>query len=140
MIATPAIHNNHCMLVRVLKDLLRRPNADRRTDRTFPSLLQDAVRLWSDGDLVAAEASCRQALAIEAASVDALHLLGTLLHAAHRSTEAIVVLERARTLAPDDAEVRLHLANALATNAKLDDASAEFRESVRLRPGFAPAL
>jgi tetratricopeptide (TPR) repeat protein len=62
----------------------------------------------------------------------ALNVLGTTLTNSHRYSEAVVALERALQLQPNDAASHANLAVALATNGKTPDAIEHLRTAVRL--------
>ncbi len=64
--------------------------------------------------------------------VDAAHLLGVLLHRAHRSADAIPLLERVVSLVPDQAEAVLHLGSAYQGADLLLEAERAYRRCIAI--------
>jgi tetratricopeptide (TPR) repeat protein len=65
--------------------------------------------------------------------------LGQVLHALKRNQEALVCLDKARALAPDDIDLLNHHANALLTLGRSEEALAEFRQVLVRVPQHAEA-
>lgn len=95
--------------------------------------LQTAVDLHRGGNIAAAQAAYRKALAANPKNVDALHLLGLLL-CDQGSAEGLDLMSRAVALKPDFKEARQNLANAYMRADRLADAERHFRQIVALTP------
>jgi tetratricopeptide (TPR) repeat protein len=108
-------------------------------DPTALDRLADALAEHRAGRRAPAEAGYRAALAADPEQPLAWHLLGRLLHEAGRDAEALPALRQALALHPDNAETRLALADATATNAP-QDAIALYRAVLAARPGHPAAL
>ena len=98
------------------------------------------VRLFSDWDRPAAEASFLRAMAINPDSVDVLHGYSLYLQADERPDEAIAVLERAAELDPLNLPVRDYLGKAHLTCGHHDEALVQFDRVLELDPKFRSAL
>ena len=98
------------------------------------------VRLFSDWDRPAAEASFLRAMAINPDSVDVLHGYSLYLQADERPDEAIAVLERAAELDPINLPVRDYLGKAHLTCGHHDEALVQFDRVLELDPKFRSAL
>jgi Flp pilus assembly protein TadD len=91
------------------------------------------------GRLDEAFAAYRQALAIEPADAEALHLLGVALHQAGRGEEAVGHIRRAIALHSDRPHYHNNLGVTLTELGRLAEAEADLRACLRLAPGFANA-
>ena len=101
--------------------------------------LAAAATAFERGDLAAAEAACRRALALEPGDARALHYLGVTLVAMKRFAEAATYLRHAVEAAPDRADSHFALAFACASLDDLAGAIAHYREAVKLDPSHASA-
>jgi tetratricopeptide (TPR) repeat protein len=97
-------------------------------------LLQQAVGHHQAGNLQQAEQLYRQVLQEDSHQLDALHLLGFLLHQVGHNDLAAKHLRRALQLKPDFGEAHNTLGVVLKADGKLVEAVASLREAVRLRP------
>ncbi len=93
-----------------------------------------AAEKFSAGSLAEAEELVRGALLELNNFPPALHLLGLVLQASARPAEAIETLQRARTFAPRDVELRHNLAICLMESGRNEEAEAEFRAVLTLAP------
>ena len=66
-------------------------------------------------------------------------VLGALLGAADRNSEAVDVNQTAVTLLPEDHEAHSNLANTLRALGRFDEAEASYRQAIALKPDFAEA-
>jgi predicted TPR repeat methyltransferase len=114
-------------------------------ESSIADLLAAAVRLHTDGDLVAAEALYRQVLVREPEHPDALHLLGLIAQAAgdlmeaglHKNNQyirAAASIRRALALRPGEAVFHYNLANVLYQAGQVEEAIASYRAALALRP------
>lgn len=87
-----------------------------------------------------AEASFRQALALNPSYADALSGLGQTLLALGRGGEAVASFQKALETLPRDPTVRTGLAQALAASGNRQEAIASLTEALRLDPQYRPAL
>ncbi len=92
------------------------------------------------GELGAAESMYRQILQVDSANVDALHLLGVLLHTRGDATQACELIARAIAINPAVAEFYNNHARALRELGKLDEARDALGKALSLRPEFPEAL
>jgi predicted O-linked N-acetylglucosamine transferase (SPINDLY family) len=92
------------------------------------------------GNLNAAESAYRQAIALDAHSPDALHLLGLVAHQSGRHQAAVDLIVRAISLNPNAADFHCNLGLALAALPRPTEAEAAYRQSLRLEPDHATAL
>lgn len=91
----------------------------------------------SGGDLDAAEAQYRKALALAPDQADACRELGCLLYESGRAGEATALLDRALAQSSDDAAARQALAHALFAEARTDEAIAVVEAGLALTPDKA---
>ncbi|MEK9723550.1 MAG: tetratricopeptide repeat protein [Rhodospirillaceae bacterium] len=101
--------------------------------------LARALRLHEAGDLLGAGTLYREILAVEPDHVDALNLLGVVMHAAGEVDLAIELTGRAAALAPDYAAPCVNLGNALQAAGRADEAVAQFQRGLELEPDNAIA-
>ncbi|MBL8177078.1 MAG: tetratricopeptide repeat protein [Bryobacterales bacterium] len=92
-----------------------------------------------DGQREKAVQTYRSALKLDAKFVPAMQNLGELLHALGRPSEALPVLEEARTSAPGNVSVAHVLGQTYRDLGRLEDAAASLRKAVSLDPDFAEA-
>lgn len=90
------------------------------------------------GELDLAVAEARRALEIDALRGDAYLLIGTIYARQGQWNEAIQALERARYLDPDAALVSYHLALAYRQAGKVEQATREFRSTLRKLASYRP--
>jgi len=86
------------------------------------------------GDLHGAEALYRQALALDGRQPDTLHLLGIIAIQSHRPKDAVTLLRRAVSAAPDRPEYQLNLGLALRASGQAKPALACFRKVLKEMP------
>src|SRR5437870_1830888 len=104
-------------------------------------LLATAVRFHQAGQLVAAEACYRQALAAQPNLAEAHSNLGNALTAQGKLDEAVAAYRQAiRIKPPDLAEIYSTLGNVLAPQCKLDEAVAAYRQAIHIKPDYAEAF
>lgn len=84
-----------------------------------------------------AERRLRHRLSAAPDDVDALHILGLLCHQSGRNTDAIALIGRAVTLAPEVAFMQANFAETLRAQGDLERAERHAREAVRLTPEHA---
>lgn len=108
---------------------------------TADSLVADGFQQHCAGNLPAAEALYRQALQLDPANINALHMLGVLKlglgqteEAVKLLSEAAAVLERSGKIAAPHAALYNNLGNALRAAGRLDEAVAHYRRSIALEP------
>ncbi|MEO8627574.1 MAG: tetratricopeptide repeat protein [Betaproteobacteria bacterium] len=101
---------------------------------TVGETLQTAMQHHQAGRLPAAEQAYRQILAIEPDHVDALHLVGVVLHQLGKSGLAIDYIERAIALQPHAADPHYNLGLAHQALNQFELASARFRDALHLDP------
>ena len=82
----------------------------------------------------AAEATFREAIALDPGAADAFFSLGSLLHELSRPTEAVTMLRRAIELNPDDAEAHCNLGGAYYPLGKWPDMEAAFTAALERNP------
>ena len=106
---------------------------------SLPDLFACAVGHKQAGELVQAEALCRQIVERDPAHADALNLLGVLAHQGRRNEAAIELLRRAVAARPGDAAIHYNLGVAYQVDGRLSDAASSYREALRLQPAHADA-
>lgn len=104
------------------------------TKPTAEQRLTLAAEKFSAGSLAEAEELVRSVLLELNNFPPALHLLGLVLQATDRPTEAIETLLRARTFDPRDVELRHNLGICLMESGRHEEAEAEFRAVLMLVP------
>jgi protein O-GlcNAc transferase len=87
-------------------------------------------RLRRDG----AEATFREATALDSESADAFYSLGSLLHEKSRPSEAVAMLRRAIALNPQDAEAQINLGSASYALGRWQEMEAAYRAALALDP------
>lgn len=99
---------------------------------------QFILGLIEAGETDEAERRLRRRLHTEPEDFDALHLLGLLCHQSGRSADAVALISRAVSLAPNVAFMQANLAEALRVQGDLDRAEQHARAAVNLLPDHAP--
>jgi len=107
--------------------------------KLFDALLGEGVARQYAGDLAEAENCYRDALARTPEEPAALHLLGTVLYARGRATDAVAVYQRAQAQVPDDPILLNNLALALGESGRRGEAIAALREALAIDPEYAAA-
>src|SRR6266436_4342053 len=102
-------------------------------------LLATAVRFHQAGQLVAAEAAYRQALAAQPNLAEAHSNLGNALTAQRKLDEAVDACRRAIRIKPDLAEAHSNLGHALFGQRKLDEAVTACRRAIGIKSNYAQA-
>ena len=100
-------------------------------------ILDLAIGHQRGGRAAHAEAACREALALQPQSHEAMNLLGVVLCQTGRISEGMEALRRAVALDPGRADYHSNLGNALAAGGDLDAAIGAFRNALALRPDLA---
>jgi len=90
--------------------------------------------LWENGDLEAAEESCRKGMAVHGPQLPLAHLLGRLYIWQGRYPEAAEWLEQAASQSSGSVDLWLDLAGALEGAGRLDESLAALSRAVRLAP------
>jgi tetratricopeptide (TPR) repeat protein len=99
--------------------------------------VQDAYKLYTQGNLPAAEALLRQILAQAPNHADATQLLGEVLTDRGKFNDSITLLQRLLKQQPRHAQAQYALGNALRMSGQMDAAIAAYRKSLGLESGFA---
>jgi predicted O-linked N-acetylglucosamine transferase (SPINDLY family) len=107
---------------------------------TLPEALRRAQSASDGGRFVEAEKLCRAIIAVEAAHVDALHLLALVQHRRGRSAEAVTTFDRALAFAPGEANLFVNRALALQALRLFDEALQSCEQALALMPGHFEAL
>ncbi|GLH78137.1 hypothetical protein SSBR45G_30450 [Bradyrhizobium sp. SSBR45G] len=108
-----------------------------RHDDTADALCEAALRLLRAGQLAQAEAACRRALTLDAASVDALHAMGRVCLALKRFDDAIEWFARAIRQDVSVPASFVGLAQALRLAGRLDEAIKAYDRALQLQPDAA---
>ncbi len=106
---------------------------------TADDLVARAMAAHQRGDLDAALAGYRAALALAPAHPHALHYLGVIMYQRLRLAEALPLLERAAQLIPEEPEFHNNLGLALAAADRSDEAIAAYRQAILRKPDHATA-
>jgi Flp pilus assembly protein TadD len=109
-------------------------------EHMLASLVQQARQFQRSGQPDRAEALYRQVLHFDPTHVVAGNLLGLLCLGSRRFEEAVQHIERALSLAPDDAQAHANLGLALKECGRMDEAVEHFRASLDLAPGNVRVL
>ena len=97
--------------------------------------LAKALELHQAGELLAAGTMYKEVLAQEPNNVDALNLLGVIMHTANDLDLAVELISRATELAPDYVPALINLGNALQAVGRPEDAVKKFERALELDPG-----
>ena len=108
------------------------------TQVTIEQALTIAVQHHQAGRLAEAEAIYRQILAAQPNHVDALHLLGVLLHQ-RGQREGVAMIRQAVALQPNHVQALSNLGTILKDVGEIDEAIACCRRAIALQPNLAPA-
>jgi len=111
------------------------PAAPRR--RTPAAFFEAGLRLFKAGQLSEAEKCGRQALALDAAHADSLHLMGLLCLAAKQHHLAIEWFAQAIRQNPDVADYFSNLGTALQQQGRYEEAAKSFDRALLLKPDLA---
>lgn len=103
------------------------------------SLIRRAYQLHQSGRTAQAESLYRQVLHFDGNHVAANNLIGLLCLQAKRFDEAVRFIEKALSVAPDDAQAEANLGLALNALGRPQDAVEHFHKSLRLAPNNARA-
>jgi len=106
---------------------------------SVPQTLALAVQHYQKGDFPQAEQLFGQILQVDPGHLDAMKLLGVILHRSGRQQAAMEHIMRALKINPDFAAGHYNLGIMLREAGKLEEAAASFREAIRLQPDSAPA-
>lgn len=98
-----------------------------------------AAALEREGNVAAAEARYREALAVDERFAEAHAGLGALLGAQGRRAEALDHLRTAARLRPRDARAQVNLGIALRSQGHIEEATARYRRALELEPTMAQA-
>jgi Flp pilus assembly protein TadD len=101
--------------------------------------LNEAAQCYGRGDLVRAEAICRQLLLEHPRATDVLHLLGLVRRRQGNPVEAERLLCDCLAREPDRADIRANLGNLLNSLERFAEAEAAYRGALARDPGFRPA-
>src|SRR6266446_7524783 len=104
---------------------------------TIPQALEIALQHHHAGRLPEAEAIYQQVLAQDPRNADALHFLGVIALQVGRNEIAVDLLRRAITVSSAVAKFHSNLAVALSTLGHAEEAIAECRKAIQLKPDFA---
>ena len=102
--------------------------------------IQLGIGLQQKGDIPGAAEIYRSILAGHPDDVNALHFLGIAEHQLGRSNEALTLIERAITLAPQHPDLHNNHGNILKRLGRAEEAEAAYTEVLKLRPDDANAL
>jgi tetratricopeptide (TPR) repeat protein len=103
------------------------------------SLVRRAHRLHQSGRAAQAESLYRQVLHFDDSHVVANNLMGLLCLQTKRFDEAVQYIEKALSIAPDDAQAEANLGLALNALDRAEDAAGHFHKSLKLAPNNARA-
>ncbi|MBD3393420.1 MAG: tetratricopeptide repeat protein [Chitinivibrionales bacterium] len=109
------------------------------TPGRIAQLFEDAIDRHRQGDLTGAERLYREIVTAQPAHANALHLLGKVLYAAGRPSDAVEYLRAAVEVSPHNADFVLALADALQESGALDAAAEQYKQVLSLRPDSAQA-
>lgn len=103
-------------------------------DAEREALFRDAVGRHYNGDLDGAEQIYRKILDMDSGFVPALHLLGRIYAQRGKMSEAQSLLEKARLLSPEDADILADLASFHRLGGRADDARRLLETAVSIEP------
>ncbi len=107
--------------------------------KTVRARLEEAVKLHQQGDLGGAEQIYAEILDEDPKSSDAWHLMGLVQMSNGRSDVAATFIERAIALRPAQATFHHNYGNVLAQLGRFDEADANLREAIKLKPDYVDA-
>jgi 1,4-dihydroxy-6-naphthoate synthase len=99
-------------------------------------LIQAALELQRHGDPAQAESLCRQAIGQDPENIDALRLLGLIVHQSGRHAEAVDLLRQALTRRAGHANTLNNLGEALRAMGSLDEAIECYRKAIGVDPNY----
>ena len=117
----------------------RKKTRGQRFDLAVPDVLAFAVQCHRDGDLVKADRLYRKILESQPEHPDALHFIGVLSHQRGNSEAAVVYINTAIALAPNEAGMHNNLGNVLLESGRAGHAADAYQKAVALRPDYADA-
>ncbi|MBV8308174.1 MAG: tetratricopeptide repeat protein [Gammaproteobacteria bacterium] len=103
------------------------------------TMLEDAAAAYTAGDWQKAGRLCRQILDWSREHPAALELLGIIAAQTGRAAEAIELLQRAVSAAPDNAQAHFNYANLLHASGSFESALVNYARAVAIEPEFAEA-
>src|SRR5213593_4441087 len=106
----------------------------RNSSMTSEQSLEAGLARQNAGQLAEAERIYRDVLARDAENLDALYLLGCLLHLASRNEESIATLRQALSLGPDMPEIHTNYALVCRVTGRVDEAIVHLRRAAVLEP------
>ena len=109
------------------------------TTANLPILLEQAMTLHRQGQLLEALELYQQILSLQPRHFDALHLLGLLAANSQNYSGAAEFLGRALAVKPKSPEVLNNYANVLKSLNRHDEALQSYARAIALRPGYAEA-
>ncbi|MDA0978476.1 MAG: sulfotransferase [Proteobacteria bacterium] len=109
-------------------------------DTNLKEQLQAAMESQLAGRFQAAEKVYREILKTHPEQPDAIHLLGLIRMEQERDEEAVALMEKALALFPRAAHFHHNIAGLYRRMGRLDEAEAEFREAIRLKPDYGEAF
>ena len=112
--------------------------AERRL--ALPTEVHQALAAWKEGRPEEAERLCREALAADAAQIDALLLLAAISHEREALDEALDLVRRALAARADCHEALVHQATLLLALRRPDEALATSEQALAGRPQSSSAL
>ena len=104
---------------------------------TIKQLLQKGTAAHKDGDLATAEILYKQVLDIDPNQVDATHYLALIAQTVDRHDVAVLLLEKAISFCPDDANIRYNLGLSLHRLEKLEEAKQQYFAAIKSNPNMA---
>lgn len=103
------------------------------------NLFQQAWTLHQAGQLSAALQSCEQALQLQPAHFNALHLSGIIALQAGNPGRAVELITNALAIIPDHVDALINRSNARAALRQFAEAAADCERAIAARPDIAPA-
>jgi protein O-GlcNAc transferase len=104
------------------------------------TLREKAIALHRSGQLTDAERLYRDVLAADPRDFAALHLLGVIHAQQGKNEDALVEIDAALLLKPDDADAQLNRANVLKVMGRTDEALAGYARALELKPDWPQSL
>jgi len=106
---------------------------------TVRAALEAGLRHHQDGQLEAAKRCYQQALAMDAAQADALHLLGVIALQSGEHETALEMISAAIAISPEFATYHCNLGNALQALERFEACAAAYAQAIQLQPDYAEA-
>lgn len=101
---------------------------------TIKQLLQKGTSAHKAGDLATAETLYKQVLDIDPNNVDATHYLALIAQTVDRHDVAVLLLEKAVSFCPDDANIRYNLGLSFHRLEKLEEAKQQYFAAIKSNP------